>query len=113
MVKLTPDAPEEPPSAMRVIGAAHNFEYGPRAGDAGAFRARVHHASVPPRSERTHLKVAFFFRRSAYGERSQTWVEPSPKHHKSLPIGLGPSPHQPLSLTAVGQPSQAELRGDR
>ena len=62
VVKLTADAHEEPPSAMRVVGAPRHFEYGGRAGDAGAFRAALHHASVAPRSSRTHLKLAFFFR---------------------------------------------------
>ena len=45
VVKLTPDDPSESPSAMRVVGAPRAFYYGPAAGDAGAFRARLHHAS--------------------------------------------------------------------
>ena len=63
MVKLTPDEINEPPSAMRVVGASHNFLYGASAGDAGCFRAKLHHASVRPDSEREHLKLVFFFRR--------------------------------------------------
>ena len=35
----------------------------------GCFDARLHHQSVKPRSEREHLKVAFFFRRSIQRER--------------------------------------------
>ena len=54
---------------MRVVGASRNFEYGAGAGASGAFRARLFHASVPPRSPREHLKVAFFFRNSVKGER--------------------------------------------
>ena len=69
VVKLTKDVAGEPPSAMRVVGGARHFDYGPAAGDAGCFRARVHHASVPPRSTRPHLKMAFFFKRSEKGER--------------------------------------------
>ena len=34
----------------------------PAAGSAGAFLARLWHLSIAPRSERNHLKVAFFFR---------------------------------------------------
>jgi uncharacterized membrane protein YgcG len=62
VVKLTPDETDEPPSAMRVVGASRHFYYGPAAGDAGCFRAALHHASVPPTSEREHLKIAFFFK---------------------------------------------------
>ena len=69
VVKLTPDAEGEPPSAMRVVGAPRHFHYGPRPGDAGAFRARLYHASVAPASPEEHLKIAFFFRRSVQGER--------------------------------------------
>ena len=70
VVKLTPDADGEPPSAMRVVGAPIEFEYGPGAGDGGAFRARAYHASVAPKDgARECLKVAFFFRRSVKGER--------------------------------------------
>ena len=69
VVKLTPDALDEPPSAMRVIGAAEHFHYGAAAGAAGAFRARLHHASVAPESPREHLKIAFFFRKSGKAAR--------------------------------------------
>ena len=48
VVKLTADETGEAPSAMRVVGGARHFEYGPNAGDAGSFRARVYHASVAP-----------------------------------------------------------------
>ena len=54
---------------MRVLGANCHFRYGPEAGDAGSFRACVHHASVRPLSDRQHTKVAFFFRESTQGER--------------------------------------------
>jgi len=69
VVKLTPDETDEPPSAMRVVGASRHFYYGPAAGDAGCFRAALHHASVPPTSQREHLKLAFFFKISVRGER--------------------------------------------
>lgn len=62
VVKLTADEPGEAPSQMRVVGAGRYFDYGPAAGDAGSFRARVHHASVAPCSPREHLKIAFFFK---------------------------------------------------
>jgi hypothetical protein len=81
---------------MRVVGGEGHFQYGPKAGDAGCFLARLHHASVRPESEREHLKaraphlrraapsshrraaahtsialwqIAFFFRRSRQQER--------------------------------------------
>ena len=67
VVKLTPSAPGEPPSQMTVVGAQHHFDYGTGAGAAGAFLARLHHASVAPhRRCKEHLKMAFFFRK---GER--------------------------------------------
>ena len=69
MVKLTPDAPGEPPSRMRVVGATRNFEYDAAAGGSGAFLARLFHASVEPEGRTEHLKVAFFFRASTKGER--------------------------------------------
>ena len=69
VVKLTADEADEPPSAMCVVGAKSDFEYGPSAGASGAFRARLFHASIAPRSEREHLKIAFFFRKSPRGER--------------------------------------------
>ena len=69
VVKLTPDAPGEPPSRMRVVGAPQFFEYAPPAGGSGAFLARLFHASVAPRGPSEHLKVAFFFRASTKGER--------------------------------------------
>ena len=69
LVKLTPDAPGEPPSAMRVVGAAHPFLYDAVAGAAGCFRADLFHASVAPASAEEHLKLAFFFRKSTQAER--------------------------------------------
>ncbi len=69
VVKLTPDEPAEPPSAMRVVGAPQHFHYGPEPGASGSFRASVFHASVAPESEGEHLKIAYFFRASAKGER--------------------------------------------
>ena len=67
VVKLTQSAPGEPPSQMTVVGAQHHFDYGTGAGAAGAFLARLHHASVAPhRRCKEHLKMAFFFRK---GER--------------------------------------------
>jgi hypothetical protein len=65
VIKLTADAAGEPPSRMRVVGGARHFEYGAQAGAAGLFKARLHHASVPPASEAEHIKVAFFFRKPA------------------------------------------------
>ena len=62
VVKLTPDEPNEEPSAMRVVGAPFHFEYGPTPGTSGCFRAGLFHASIVPKSEREHLKMAFFFR---------------------------------------------------
>ena len=70
VVKLTADEPGEAPSSMRVLAAAGgDFHYGASAGSAGCFTARLHHASVAPTSEREHLKIAFFFRRSQREER--------------------------------------------
>lgn len=70
VVKLTADAPGEPPSRMRVVGAPFAFDYQAAAGAAGAFLARLYHASVEPEPNTSeHLKVAFFFRASTKGER--------------------------------------------
>ena len=69
VVKLTKDVDGEEPSAMRVVGATNSFYYAKEAGAAGAFRARVHHASCAPQHEAEHLKVAFFFRAAPKGER--------------------------------------------
>lgn len=69
VVKLTPDASGEAPSEMRVVGAERHFQYGPDAGNAGCFRAELHHASVMPKAEREHLKIAFFFKASKHAER--------------------------------------------
>lgn len=69
LVKLTPDAPGELPSAMRVVGAAHPFAYDAAAGAGGCFRADLFHASVAPASAEEHLKLAFFFRKSTQAER--------------------------------------------
>ena len=55
---------------MRVVGGAQHFAYGPESGASGCFRARAHHASVEPHPDsKEHLKVAYFFRASAKGER--------------------------------------------
>ena len=54
---------------MSVVGAKQRFEYGPKAGDAGAFRACVFHASQAPDSPHEHLKIAFFFRVSEQADR--------------------------------------------
>ena len=78
VVKLTPDVPGEPPSQMRVVGAQRYFQYGAPAGSAGAFRARVFHASVEPAAETSeHLKIAFFFKASSKGERRAKRVHAS------------------------------------
>ena len=70
VVKLTPSAPGEPPSAMRVVGAPRHFRYGAEAGASGCFRARLHHASLPPPPAACeHLKIACFFRTCPKGER--------------------------------------------
>jgi hypothetical protein len=69
VVKLTADAPGEPPSQMHVVGASRHFGYGAAAGAAGCFKARLFHASVEPASHTEHLKIAFFFRASTKGER--------------------------------------------
>ena len=54
---------------MRVVGAPRHFHYGAAAGACGCFQARLHHASVAPRSDAEHYKIAYFFRRSTMGER--------------------------------------------
>ena len=69
VVKLTPDGAGQPPSAMRVVGADRHFYYAAPAGASGCFRADLHHASVEPKSDDEHLKIAFFFRSSTRGER--------------------------------------------
>ena len=70
VVKLTADRRTEMASRMRVVGAEQHFWYGPEAGASGSFRARVHHASVrPAEGTSEHLKIAYFFRASAKGER--------------------------------------------
>jgi len=62
VVKLTADLPRESPSHMVVAAAARPFAYAPHAGAAAHFDARLWHASVPPTSDREHLKLTFFFR---------------------------------------------------
>jgi len=70
VVKLTPDGSGEAQSKMRVVGAGRHFEYAAPAGSAGAFRARLFHASVEPEEgTEEHLKVGFFFCASDKGER--------------------------------------------
>ena len=61
VVKLTRDLLGEPPSRMRVCGAARYFAYGPDVGAAGCFASRLHHASVAQESDREHLKLVYFF----------------------------------------------------
>lgn len=66
VIKLTPDGPAETPSQMVVVGAEKLFSYGAEAGSAGAFPARLHHASVRPLPQRREcLKLAFFFRQKS------------------------------------------------
>ena len=62
VVKLTADLAGESPSHMVVAAAARPFAYAPQAGAAAHFDARRWHASVPPTSDREHLKLTFFFR---------------------------------------------------
>ena len=85
VVKLTPDAPNDAPSAMRVVGAAPHFYYKAQAGAAGLFRARLYHASVAPVSPKEHLKIAFFFRTCS--KKSL----PGPKRTKATSDDEGPS----------------------
>ena len=80
VVKLTADVPGESPSSMRVVGADQHFEYGTGAGAAGCFDARLHHASVAPRSEEEHLKLAYFFRRDEKAERLASRPEVAMEH---------------------------------
>jgi hypothetical protein len=42
---------------MRVVGARQLFFYGPEAGSAAVFDARLYHISEPPESHRAHLKL--------------------------------------------------------
>ena len=60
VIKLTADNAGEPASAMRVVGASQLFFYAPVAGSAAAFDARLYHISVPPESDRPHLKLTLF-----------------------------------------------------
>jgi hypothetical protein len=69
VVKLTSDEEGEEPSAMHIVGAKLDFVYGRKAGDSACFRAGLYHASVLPRSPREHLKMTFFFRRTAVKAR--------------------------------------------
>ena len=82
VVKLTPDGAGEPPSAMRVVGAARPFEYGAAAGSSGCFRARLYHASVAPTSPEEHLKIAYFFRKSTMGEQRAKRARDSADGHE-------------------------------
>ena len=68
VVKLTPDEPDEAPSAMRVVGAPVHFQYGNMAGACGCFLAGLWHASVEPKSVREHLKLTFFFKVAGSGK---------------------------------------------
>jgi hypothetical protein len=60
VIKLTADAIGEAASAMRVVGAPELFFYAPAAGSAGTFDARLYHISVPPVSDRPHIKLTLF-----------------------------------------------------
>ena len=60
VIKLTPDIDGEPPSAMRIVGARNQFCYAPAAGSAAVFNARLWHISVPPASQRPHIKLTLF-----------------------------------------------------
>jgi len=60
VIKLTADIDGEPASAMRVVGARDPFCYGPAAGSAAQFNARLWHISVPPASQRPHIKLTLF-----------------------------------------------------
>jgi hypothetical protein len=62
VIKLTADTAGEPASAMRVVGAGQLFFYGPEAGSAAVFDARLYHISEPPESDRAHLKLTLFFK---------------------------------------------------
>ena len=81
VVKLTPDELGEPPSSMRVVSALCDFEYGAMSGSAGCFLSRLHHQSVAPRSERSHIKLVFFFRK---GTRKATRLRPAPISRPTL-----------------------------
>jgi hypothetical protein len=70
VVKLSFDKLHAAPSEMRVVGAQRNFAYGAHAGASGAFRARLHHASVEPSDWAEHLKLAFFFTSDPRAERA-------------------------------------------
>ena len=80
VVKLTPDEPDEVPSAMRVVGAPVHFKYGNMAGACGCFLAGLYHASVEPRSERDHLKMTFFFRHKAAAHEAKKLQLKLPEH---------------------------------
>ena len=60
VIKLTADHAGEPASAMRVVGAGQVLFYGPAAGSAAVFDARLYHVSVPPESDEPHLKLTLF-----------------------------------------------------
>ena len=62
VVKLTADVLEEPPSAMRIVGQAVDFKYGPMAGASATFFADLFHTSVAPKSAKEHLKMTYFFK---------------------------------------------------
>ena len=101
VVKLTADVMCEPPSQMRVLGAARPFSYGAEAGAAGTFQARLHHASVPPATDREHLKIAFFFRSAT----------------PAAPVALGlapvaPAPAAAAQKVASDRPSQSIASDD-
>ena len=61
VVKLSPDKPHEPPSAMHVVGAACDFQYETLAGSGAFFQAGSFHRSVLPLSSEEHTKISFFF----------------------------------------------------
>ena len=69
VIKLTADNAGEPASAMRVVGAGQHFFYGPTAGSAAVFDARLYHISVPPESDRPHLKLTLFCKPDSLASR--------------------------------------------
>ena len=63
-----PSLPALPPSLPPCLLSPHRRLYH-HSGASGCFRADLHHASVEPKSDDEHLKIAFFFRKSTRGER--------------------------------------------
>ena len=78
VIKLTADTAGESASAMRVVGAAQQFLYGPAAGSAAVFDARLYHLSVPPESDRPHIKLTLFCKPDAFVSRRRRLFESDP-----------------------------------